>query len=322
MKRPIVLLLALCLALLCCGAAPAPRESEQTRMEVPPMATSAFHPELAENSGKVSVDLSAVSDNPAQVRIDKAVILRIIFVIGRRQKQRIKIDYLDPQFLQIIQLFPDPLQIPAVKIPDVKGFRKPVPVRDPVRMPAAVAVFMVKHIIAGIPVAEAVRKDLVHDGAFCPVRRRKTRADPEKKMFIRLLRNASFCIADLPVTAVYLKIIGQRLIRQAELYREIIKNAFRPLRRHRKLLPVYRAWINCLRVRRGCTEANRNFLPYLRLHGTDESFWPVRKKGVCIQNAGRIRRKGSLFSVVSRILHAVISLPETQRCAVLQALPG
>ena len=39
MKRPIVLLLALCLALLCCGAAPAPRESEQTRMEVPPMAT-------------------------------------------------------------------------------------------------------------------------------------------------------------------------------------------------------------------------------------------------------------------------------------------
>ena len=62
MKRPIVLLLALCLALLCCGAAPAPRESEQTRMEVPPMATSAFHPELAENSGKVSVDLSAVSE--------------------------------------------------------------------------------------------------------------------------------------------------------------------------------------------------------------------------------------------------------------------
>ena len=62
MKRPIVLLLAPCLALLCCGAAPAPRESEQTRMEVPPMATSAFHPELAENSGKVSVDLSAVSE--------------------------------------------------------------------------------------------------------------------------------------------------------------------------------------------------------------------------------------------------------------------
>lgn len=62
MKHPIVLLLALCLALLCCGAAPAPRESEQTRMEVPPMATSAFHPELAENSGKVSVDLSAVSE--------------------------------------------------------------------------------------------------------------------------------------------------------------------------------------------------------------------------------------------------------------------
>ena len=62
MKRPIVLLLALCLALLCCGAAPAPRESEQTRMEVPPMATSAFHPERAENSGKVSVDLSAVSE--------------------------------------------------------------------------------------------------------------------------------------------------------------------------------------------------------------------------------------------------------------------
>ena len=62
MKRRIALLLALCLALLCCGAAPAPRGSGKTRMPVPPMATSAFHPELAENSGKVSVDLSAVSE--------------------------------------------------------------------------------------------------------------------------------------------------------------------------------------------------------------------------------------------------------------------
>jgi len=62
MKRPTVILLALCLALLCCGAAPAPRESGAKHMAVPPMATSDFHPEKAENSGKVSVDLSAVSE--------------------------------------------------------------------------------------------------------------------------------------------------------------------------------------------------------------------------------------------------------------------
>ena len=43
----------------------------------------------------------------AEMRIDIVIVLDIVFMIGRRYKNRVQIDNLYTQILQVVQLFPD-----------------------------------------------------------------------------------------------------------------------------------------------------------------------------------------------------------------------
>ena len=61
-------------------------------------------------------------DNFSNMRINVVIILNIIFVIGRRNKQGIKINNINAQILQIIHLVKNTLQITAVKFTDPHGW--------------------------------------------------------------------------------------------------------------------------------------------------------------------------------------------------------
>ena len=75
------------------------------------------------------------------------VILNIVLVIGRRDKNRIQVQDLHAQILQIVELLPDPFQIAAVKIPHIHRLGRCVPVRDLVR------IFIQVHILPGLHIA-------------------------------------------------------------------------------------------------------------------------------------------------------------------------
>ena len=109
-----------------------------------------------------------VPDDPAEMRVDMVIVLGVVFVIGRRDKEGIEINGLDTQVPQIIQLVHDPLQVTAVELPDVIGGRQLVPVLNTDHVAAAVVIFIRQDIIRPVSVAETVHEDLIHDAAGRP----------------------------------------------------------------------------------------------------------------------------------------------------------
>ena len=101
-------------------------------------------------------------------------------MIGRRDKDRIQIEDLHTQVAQVVQLVNDALQVSAVEVSYIHGLGQAVPFVHGVHMAVDIAVFIRFHVVGGISVAEAVDKDLVHDGAFGPVRCGKTGENPER----------------------------------------------------------------------------------------------------------------------------------------------
>ena len=66
-------------------------------------------------------DLSSIFYNLSIMRIDIIIVLTVVLMIGRRYKQRVKIDHIYSQILQIIQFIQNSLKIPSIEIPDVHG---------------------------------------------------------------------------------------------------------------------------------------------------------------------------------------------------------
>jgi len=122
---------------------------------------------------------SAVFNDHAIVRIDVVIILAVILVVGWGNKQRIEVDDLHPQILQVIQLVPHALQVTAVETAYIHRRRVSAPVRNPVYRTPNVDILTLCHIIALVSIAEAVHKDLVHDCALRPLRRMESRGDAE-----------------------------------------------------------------------------------------------------------------------------------------------
>ena len=108
------------------------------------------------------------------VRIDVLIILAVIFVIGRGNKNRVQIDTLNSQTFQIIKFIPDSLQIPSVEPAHIKVLRKLLPVGDSLNRASDIDVFIRFHIVGRITVAEAIHIDLVYNGALHPLRHVKT----------------------------------------------------------------------------------------------------------------------------------------------------
>ena len=115
-------------------------------------------------------DMIHIVGDDAEMRINMLVILAVVFVAGRGDKDRVQVEDLNPQVLKIIQLVQDALQVAAVEGADVgiRGGR--VPVGNMLGMADGVIIFIVHHVVGGVAVAEAVRKDLVLDGTLSPAR--------------------------------------------------------------------------------------------------------------------------------------------------------
>ena len=108
--------------------------------------------------------------NYTEVGIDMLIVLTIVFMAGGGNKDRVEIKDLDPQILQIIQLIQNALEIAAVEAADIRIARQGIPVIDVLGVAYGVIVFIVHYIVGWISVAEAIREDLVLNGALGPVR--------------------------------------------------------------------------------------------------------------------------------------------------------
>ena len=153
------------------------------------------------------------TDNFPEMRIHVIVILAVVFMIGGRHKNRIHIDHLNSQILQIIQFVNNPLQVSAVKIPHVHILGRPVPVFHLRHMLADIAVLPCLHVIGGVSVAETVHVNLIHDRPFCPVRGMESGDNAERIHFLQIPGNPQFIV-----------VAGQPSV----LYFKKIKNFFRP----------------------------------------------------------------------------------------------
>ena len=128
------------------------------------------------------------------MRVNVVIILNVIFVIGGGYKQRVEINNLHAQILEIVQFIHDPLQIPSIKVPDVHSLGRTVPVFYLLYFFINITILSGYHIIGRVAVTEPVCKNLIHDGSLGPVRRLKSRHNPEGIMLIYLPGNPCLVI--------------------------------------------------------------------------------------------------------------------------------
>ena len=147
------------------------------------------------------------------MRINIIVILNIILVIGRRYKQRIEINGINTQALDIIQLIHNPLKIPAVKTPHIQSQRVIRPVsRTGGRNSIHIQIFSVQYIIGRISVAETIHKNLIENGTLCPSRYMHTRAQHKTIAALCLLSNPKLVVTNLLFPFFHNKIIPERIL--------------------------------------------------------------------------------------------------------------
>ena len=167
--------------------------------------------------------LPVVRNDLAKVRIDIIIVLNVIFVIGRRNKEGIEVDHLDAKVLQIIHLVDHALQVTAVELTHVHGGRILIPILDLVHRLVNIRIFIRQHVIGRIAVVKAVHEDLIHDGALGPVRRAKTGNDGDVIIFIRLVRKAAHVVICHERARADFEMIGQLLVLKLDLTGVIIK---------------------------------------------------------------------------------------------------
>ena len=83
----------------------------------------------------------------AEVRIDMLIVLAVVFMTGRGDEDRVEVEGLNAQILQVIQLINDALQVTAVEGADVGIGGRGIPVGDVFGMAYGVLVFIVHHIV-------------------------------------------------------------------------------------------------------------------------------------------------------------------------------
>ena len=143
-------------------------------------------------------DLGRVVHYFAKVGVDVAVILRVVLVVGGRDEDRIEVDRVDPQLVEVIELVDDALQVSAVVLARVITRWRTVPVVDVHDLSAVVGVLAGHDVVARVAVAEPVREDLVHHRALGPLRHPELRVKippPVRLAALRIAVGVFRCIA-------------------------------------------------------------------------------------------------------------------------------
>ena len=96
-------------------------------------------------------------------------------MVGGRYEEGIEINDVHSQVLQVVQFVHDPLQVSPVEFLHVVGSRLLIPVPYLPCIAPVVEILPVLHVRIRIPLAEAVRKDLIAHGPGGPERHGKIR---------------------------------------------------------------------------------------------------------------------------------------------------
>ena len=155
--------------------------------------------------------------------INIIIVLNIVFMVGRGYEQRVKIDYLNAQLLQVVHLVQYALQVSSVELTDIHLCRIPSPVFYTVHRLPDIAVFIGQHIVGRIAIAETIRINLVHYRTFCPVGSMEAGNDDKVIILVDLLHQSSHIEDTCDPAGLYLKIVGYLLIIQTHHISIVIK---------------------------------------------------------------------------------------------------
>ncbi len=148
-------------------------------------------------------------------------------MIRRRHEERVKINHIDTQILQVIHFIQNSLQIPSVKFTNSHGVRIFIPILYLHRISANISVFIRQHIVFGISIIKTVYVYLVHHGSLCPFRRFVTRYQPEIAFPDRFLLYTAVIEIATHLSRIYFKIIMDLPALQLYLLAIIIKKTIR-----------------------------------------------------------------------------------------------
>ena len=91
----------------------------------------------------------------AKMWVDLVVVFGIVLMIRRRFKQRVKVNPVDPQFLQVVEVVQNPLQVTTVEVLAL-------------RMVTGIPRLGPDRIVSLIPIGKPFREDLVPNRVFHP----------------------------------------------------------------------------------------------------------------------------------------------------------
>ena len=224
-----------------------------------------------------------VADDDSQMRIHMLVVLAVILVIGRGHENGVQINSLHLQFLQIIQLVYDALQVAPVEIAHIHLGRRLLPVRDAAHRLINVNVLPVQHVVGRVAVAEAVRIDLVHHRSPGPLGHMESRRDAEIKAVPQVVAHAqAVIVADL-VPLHDTEIISKHMLPHAEAQRVKIKSFIKALpAKRRHLAGSLLDQQHTVHISAAGSETKGHRIPRVGLAGTSEVLRLVAEQSISI----------------------------------------
>ena len=151
--------------------------------------------------------LPTIFHDHAKMRIYIIVVLAVVFMVGRRYKDRIQIENFHAQILQVIKLIPDSLEITAIEAPYIHRFRQSFPVLHLMNRLIQIYIFPILYVIGQITVAETIGIDLVHDCTLRPFRRGKSRNQLEGIHILKICSHSQSIIKTSFIVFINFKII-------------------------------------------------------------------------------------------------------------------
>ena len=197
-------------------------------------------------------------------------------MIGRRDKQRIKIYYLHTKILEIIQFLHYPGKIPAVKFSNPKICRTFIPIFHLLTIYFNIIIFIGLYIIGRITITKPIHQNLIHHSSLCPIWRRKPWNNRKCIFLTHLRRHSHAVIITVKHSCSKLKMIVIRLCAKLHLCPIVIKYCICLLLLHRNLPIITAQPYNIHIILRG-TECKRHLFIDLRLRWIPVVFRSIRK---------------------------------------------
>ena len=221
--------------------------------------------------------LPLVHNNFAKVGVNIIIVLNVILMVRGRDKQRVKINNIHPQILQVIQLVNHPLQVAPVKFPYIHLRRIALPILHPVNRLVNIQVFARQHVIGRVAVTESVHINLIHDGSLRPIWRLKAGNNDKIIVFVYFLHQAPGVIIARQPPRCHLEIVCRLFVLQLKLKSVIVKMLCHLNLVHDMLFAfIHQEHPVHIMLRRA--EPNRNLIKGIRLRGSD-----ILLRGVGVQ---------------------------------------